>query len=62
LKTKPEPSAIIQRTYTSPDITSVWTIDKSIHPTNPIRVEHTYSKEFLASLKEKKKKPVAKNK
>ena len=37
-------------------IVSTWYYDKSISTTGPCRVDHKYSKEYLDSLKEKKKK------
>jgi hypothetical protein len=37
-------------------IVSTWYYDKSISTSGPYRVDHKYSKEYLDSLKEKKKK------
>ena len=37
-------------------IVSTWYYDKSISTSGPCRVDHKYSKEYLDSLKEKKKK------
>jgi hypothetical protein len=37
-------------------IVSTWYYDKSISTAGPYRVDHKYSKEYLDSLKEKKKK------
>ena len=37
-------------------IVSTWYYDKSITTIGPYRVDHKYSKEYIDSLKEKKKK------
>ena len=36
-------------------ITSIWYYDRSITTRGPYKVEHKYTKEYLDSLKEKKK-------
>jgi len=51
------------REYTNTDGTvSTWYYDKDLYGKNPYRVEHKYTKEFLDSLKEKKKKVAKKKK
>ena len=61
-KTQTEPLQKYTSVYTNDDGTvSTWHYDKSKSSSGPIKVEHQYTKEYLDSLKEKKKK-VAKKK
>jgi hypothetical protein len=60
-KTQIEPLQKFTREYVSDNGTiSIWYYDKGVHGKNPYKVEHKYTKEFLDSLKEKKKKVVKK--
>lgn len=60
-KTQTEPLQKFTREYVSDNGTvSLWYYDKELHGKNPYKVEHKYTKEFLDSLKEKKKKVVKK--
>ena len=61
-KTQTEPLQKFTREYKNDDgSVSIWHYDRSKSASGPFRVEHQYTKEFLDSLKEKKKK-VAKTK
>ena len=60
-KTQTEPLQKYTRVYTNDDRTvSTWHYDKSKSSSGPIKVEHQYTKEYLDSLKEKKKKAAKK--
>ena len=55
-KTQVEPLQKYTREYVNESgITSIWYYDRSITTKGPYRVEHKYTKEYLDSLKEKKK-------
>ena len=55
-KTQTEPLQKYTREYTNETGTiSTWYYDRSISTKGPYRVEHKYTKEYLDSLKEKKK-------
>lgn len=55
-KTQTEPLQKYTREYTNEAGTiSTWYYDRSISTKGPYRVEHKYTKEYLDSLKEKKK-------
>lgn len=61
-KTPAEPPVKYTREYITEDGTvSTWYYDRTITASGPYRVEHKYTKEFIDSLKEKKKR-VAKTK
>ncbi len=56
-KIQVEPLQKYTREYTNNTGTiSTWYYDRSITTKGPYRVEHKYTKEYLDSLKEKKKK------
>jgi len=62
-KTQTEPLQKYTRVYTNDDGTiSTWHYDKNKSGSGPIKVEHQYTKEYLDSLKEKKKKVANKKK
>jgi len=62
-KIQTEPPQKFTRVYTNEDGTvSTWHYDKSKSAYGPFKVEHQYTKEYLDSLKEKKKKVVNKKK
>jgi hypothetical protein len=62
-KTQTEPLQKFTREYISDDGTiSTWHYDRSKSAYGPFKVEHTYTKEYLDSLKEKKKKVAKKKK
>ena len=55
-KTQTEPLQKYTREYVNEAGTiSTWYYDRSISTKGPYRVEHKYTKEYLDSLKEKKK-------
>jgi len=55
-KSQPQPlDKYIREHVNETGIVSTWYYDKSISSTGPYRVEHKYTKEYLDSLKEKKK-------
>ena len=55
-KTQTEPLQKYTREYTNEAGTvSIWYYDRSISSRGPYKVEHKYTKEYLDSLKEKKK-------
>jgi hypothetical protein len=55
-KTQTEPLQKYTREYVNETGTiSTWYYDRSITSRGPYRVEHKYTKEYLDSLKEKKK-------
>jgi 5-hydroxyisourate hydrolase-like protein (transthyretin family) len=55
-KSQPQPLDKYTREYTNEAGTiSTWYYDKSISSRGPYKVEHKYTKEYLDSLKEKKK-------
>ena len=55
-KTQTEPLQKYTREYANEAGTvSTWYYDRSISTKGPYRVEHKYTKEYLDSLKEKKK-------
>jgi hypothetical protein len=60
-KTQTEASQKYTREYVSSNGTiSTWYYDRELYGKNPYKVENKYTKEFLDSLKEKKKKVVNK--
>jgi len=62
-KTQTEPLQKYTRVYTNDNGTiSTWHYDKNKSGSGPIKVEHQYTKEYLDSLKEKKKKVANKKK
>jgi len=62
-KTQTEPLQKYTRVYTNDDGTvSTWHYDRTKSGSGPIKVEHQYTKEYLDSLKEKKKKVANKKK
>jgi len=55
-KSHPQPLDKYTREYTNEAGTvSIWYYDRSISSRGPYKVEHKYTKEYLDSLKEKKK-------
>ena len=55
-KTQVEPLQKYTREYINETgITSIWYYDRNITTKGPYKVEHKYTKEYLDSLKEKKK-------
>ena len=55
-KTQVEPLQKYTREHINESgITSIWYYDRSITTKGPYKVEHKYTKEYLDSLKEKKK-------
>ena len=55
-KTQTEPLQKYTREYVNETgITSTWYYDRSISTKGPYKVEHKYTKEYIDSLKEKKK-------
>ena len=55
-KSQPQPLEKHTREYTNEAGTvSIWYYDRSISSRGPYKVEHKYTKEYLDSLKEKKK-------
>jgi hypothetical protein len=55
-KSQPQPLDKYTREYVNEAGTvSTWYYDKSISSRGPYKVEHKYTKEYLDSLKEKKK-------
>jgi hypothetical protein len=60
-KTQAESPQKFTREYISNNGTvSLWYYDREVYGKNPYKVENKYTKEFLDSLKEKKKKVVSK--
>lgn len=61
-KSQPQPLEKYTREHVNEAGTvSIWYYDRNISSKGPYRVEHKYTKEYIDSLKEKKKK-VAKSK
>jgi len=55
---KPPPAPLekyVREYVNETGIVSTWYYDKSVSTSGPYRVDHKYSKEYLDSLKEKKK-------
>jgi len=62
-KTQTEPPQKFTREYTNDNGTiSTWYYDRTKSSSGPFKVEHQYTKEYLDSLKEKKKKVANKTK
>ena len=62
-KTQTEPPQKFTREYTNDSGTiSTWYYDRTKSSSGPFKVEHQYTKEYLDSLKEKKKKVANKTK